>query len=362
VADVLPEVLREQLRRIQVQVVDRALELTFLKTVHRLPVPTGGALSVVRKRLFPLQPTRGVLVLVHGFGQNRYAWHTPRRSFVNYLAFRGYDVFNLELRGFGRSRGFGSALADHPDVHIEVDLPRAVDAALAISGAERVFLVGHSLGGACCYAAAPLVAERLQGVVTLAGLYRFAAVPGVLRLAAELVHYVDRVSRPSDWALPVHRVGLLLRTMQLALNSSLYRPIPFQAWYPGTIEPEILAYLHLAAYDRASLGVVRAIASWARRGRVTNRFGDDLLAAFDALDLPLLVVAASHDVLLPPSGAKPAYSQSQSRDKTFRVFGPDAGGHHWGHVDLILGRDAPAYVWPFIADWFDKRSAPTARS
>src|SRR5690606_33282490 len=128
----------------------------------------------------------------------------------------------------------------------------------------------------------------------------------------------------------------------------LYRPVPFQAWYPGTVESEVLAYLNLASYDRASLGVVRAIASWARRGRVTNRFGDDLLEAFDALDLPLFVIAGSHDVLLPPSGAKPAYTQSRSRDKTFRVFGPQDGGHHWGHVDLILGKDAPAYVWPVV--------------
>ena len=44
------------------------------------------------------------VLLVHGFGQNRYAWHLPSRSFANHLARAGFDVFNLDLRGHGRSR------------------------------------------------------------------------------------------------------------------------------------------------------------------------------------------------------------------------------------------------------------------
>ena len=27
------------------------------------------------------------------------------------------------------------------------------------------------------------------------------------------------------------------------------------------------------------------------------------------------------------------------------------GGKPWGHIDLILGRRAPTYVWPLVLDW-----------
>ena len=36
--------------------------------------------------------TRAPVLLVHGFGQNRYAWHLPARSFANHLASVGWHV------------------------------------------------------------------------------------------------------------------------------------------------------------------------------------------------------------------------------------------------------------------------------
>jgi len=42
--------------------------------------------------------TLGALLLIHGFAQNRHGWNLKGRSFVNYLAEAGYDVFYLDLR------------------------------------------------------------------------------------------------------------------------------------------------------------------------------------------------------------------------------------------------------------------------
>ncbi len=131
------------------------------------------ALSIVRKRLAAVPSTRGALVLTHGFGQNRYAWHIPGRSFVNHLAGAGFDVFNLDLRGHGRSRALGSRAAGALDGYIHHDVPVAIDAARVLSGHERAFLLGHSLGGLVGYAAAGDLGERLAGLVTLGAPYLF---------------------------------------------------------------------------------------------------------------------------------------------------------------------------------------------
>src|SRR5688572_23202697 len=110
-------------------------------------------LAVVRKRRNEGE-THAPVVLVHGFGQNRYAWHMPERSMVNYLADLGFDVFNVDLRGHGRSASMGADRSRGVDDYIRGDIPAVIDRVLALTGAKRTFMIGHSLGGLCAAAAA----------------------------------------------------------------------------------------------------------------------------------------------------------------------------------------------------------------
>ena len=77
-------------------------------------------------------------------------------------------------------------------------------------------------------------------------------------------------------------------------------------------------------------------------------------AAFEALELPLLIIAGSADGLAPPEAVRPAYEHSDSPDKTFRVFPR-------GHIDIIVGRDAPLTVWPLILGWLKTRLRKQAK-
>jgi len=106
------------------------------------------------------------VLLIHGYGQNRYVWHLPSRSFSNYLAQAGFDVFNLDLRGHGRSRHLGAKLPSDVTDFVREDVPAAVDEIRRISGPRPVYLIGHSLGGLVAYAAATLLGDKVGGVVT----------------------------------------------------------------------------------------------------------------------------------------------------------------------------------------------------
>src|SRR5438128_2664265 len=101
---------------------------------HVLTLPGKPRLALVRKHL-PEGATRPPVMLIHGFAQNRYSWHTSRRSMSAWLAQRGFDVYNLELRGHGKSRGDarGERFADYVE-----DLVRAMRAL-----DEPPFLVAH---------------------------------------------------------------------------------------------------------------------------------------------------------------------------------------------------------------------------
>jgi polyhydroxyalkanoate synthase len=307
------------------------------------PIP----LSMVRKRAFGAQETRGAVLLVHGFGQNRYTWHLPSRSFVNYLAGRGFDVFNLDLRGHGRSRALGAPRARSIADYVLHDLPAAIRAASAMSDNRRVFVVGHSLGGLVAYAGATLAHEHMAGLATLGSPYRFGSGSLSLSTLALFVRAVASARLPIAGApLAVRPVGHLMRHVRRFAESRLY-PIPIRGWHVGALEPHVLDQHLRLAFDRASVGeaidLCEGILSRKSRRHRTNFF-----AEFDRLDLPLLVVGGAHDDMAPLASVRPAYDRSRAADKTYRVF-------PHGHIDLVMGHAAPRSVWRTVSSWIEAR-------
>ena len=67
-----------------------------VRVVKDVLMTSGLPLGMIRKRLAGDVKTKGAVVLVHGFAQNRYTWHSSARSFSAYLAAEGWDVFVAE--------------------------------------------------------------------------------------------------------------------------------------------------------------------------------------------------------------------------------------------------------------------------
>jgi alpha-beta hydrolase superfamily lysophospholipase len=330
------------------QVIDAAERVTLAKDVVMTPGPE--PLGMVRKRLPEPAVARGTVLLVHGFGQNRYTFHLPERSFSAYLAREGWDVFNLDLRGHGRSRRFGSERPRLLDEYVREDVPACAREAMRLSGHDSLFLVGHSMGGIIGYgAAATSLRDTIRGTITIGSPYAFglgsrtlssvSALLGALRLTGLL----DRNPH-----LPLRFVGRQLR-LQRALWDSRLLPLPIRAWAPGAVEDEVLESYLTRAFDWSTISIALDIFRAGKEGILSGRHGDaDRRTAFEWLDRPLLVIAGSADKIAPPASVEPAFSRSRSSDKTYRVF-------PLGHIDLIVGREAPRTVWPLIAGWMSKR-------
>ena len=323
--------------------------LRFMKEVLHLRGPA--TLAMVRKRLpqdvTPI--TRGAVLLTHGFGQNRHTWHLPGRSFANHLAAQGWDVYNLDLRGHGRSRALGGAACQAIDEYIHHDLPAALDAARAHAGVARMFLVGHSLGGLIGYAAAPTRAHTVAGVVTLGAPYAFGRGNRVLLEAARaLVLLTGRARRGAT--VPMRLIQAWFRSHR-ALWDHPRLPLPVRAWHPESLEPALLdEYLRLA-FDHATLGELATTVASGTAGRFTSLDGTlDYAATWESADLPTLILAGTRDLLAPVDSVSPAYTRSASRDRTFHTV-------PLGHADIILGREAPRLVWPLVDAWLARRAA-----
>lgn len=340
------------------QVIDREIRAPFVKelVVVRIRAAGGGdvPLAMVRKRCPSLGGSLGAVLLTHGYGQNRYAWHLPARSLANYLARAGFDVFNLDLRGHGRSRHLGARRPSHVSVFVKEDIPAVVEEIQRLSTprGRPVFLVGHSLGGLISYGAATECQGAVGGVVTLGSPYLFTRGSRSLALIGQLMLAVDRRLPLGEGALALKGWGEALRLARVFVESPVF-PLPIRGFAPRSMEPTVLAQHMSLAMDHGSITVLRNMfldaAEWRRSEK---RLGglSGYAEAFEALKLPLLVVAGSHDDLAPPASVAPAFERSASPDKTYRVFPR-------GHIDILMGRDAPQTIWPLVGAWLTSRAA-----
>ena len=321
----------------------------FKKEVFEVQGPE--PLAVVRKRRAEGE-TLAPVVLVHGFGQNRYAFHMPERSFANYLADLGFDVFNVDLRGHGRSAELGSARSRGVDDYIQGDLPAIIDDVLARSGFDRTFLLGHSLGGLCAAATAARMPDKVAGVVTIGSPHALGRGHFVLGTGLRLLHHTlgsVGVFRGSQRRFPVDLIGKALHATRFAFDSR-FAPIPVRGWHPGSFdEGELASYVR--SFDAESFSTVDDLIVLAATGELRSRLDNtSYTRVIEQSLLPLLAVCGNFDRLANPGAVKPLFERSRSRDKTYVKV--DAG-----HGDLLVGRHAPEDVWPVVSSWLQARRA-----
>ena len=341
------------------QIADGDERVTLHKEVHQLrgDMP----LSLIRKHL-PGGPTLPPVLLVHGFAQNRYSWHTSKRSMSAWLAARGWDVWNLELRGHGRSRSAGLEGAARFSEYVE-DVLRA---ASRLPG--PAFWVGHSLGGAALYAAATMAeamgveplafnpdelgttpSVRVRGIVGIGALYLFGQANPLVGTMARLSWAARDTVLMKRLQVRTKLAGHVIARLYGLADATGYA-IPLSGWWPGSIEPELLEERILNGFDWTSINIWMEMSRWATTGRF------DYDEAWSHTDVPLLVLLGDKDHLLPPADGRVAWERSGSHDKQVRIFDDWHDEVHWGHLDLILGRYAPRHVWPALESWMRERA------
>ncbi|KAJ3219391.1 hypothetical protein HDU67_001610 [Dinochytrium kinnereticum] len=122
---------------------------------------------------------RGAVLLIPGFASNRAVFDMgggkcrDGPSFFEYLARRGYDTFAIDLRGSRQAMRMGSKPPAFMKEHVEVDVPSAIKFIKTIGRYEKVYLIGHSMGGAISCAVAGHIPDDIAGIVHLAGLYHY---------------------------------------------------------------------------------------------------------------------------------------------------------------------------------------------
>lgn len=227
----------------------------------------------------PAGEPQAVLLVVHGLAEHggRYM------NVVNHFVPQGYAVYALDHRGHGRSDG--QRVYVERFSHYLDDLKTFFDLVRGWHPQLKIFMVGHSMGGAIGLAYALRHQDELQALV-LSG--------PAIQVGSDVSPLVILVGKLLSLILP--KMGLL------ALDSSSI-----------SRDPETVQ-----AYDNDPL---------VYRGKMTARLGAELIATLQSfpgqvaqLRLPLLIMHGSADKLADPQGSKWLSEAAGSEDKTLKIY------------------------------------------
>ena len=250
----------------------------------------------------PADAPKAAVVLVHGLKDysDRY------NEFAATLVKHGYAVYAFDLRGHGDSEGDRVWVERFPD-YVD-DLEIFMKRVHAAEPGKKVFLFGHSMGGAVVTLYTLMREPKPAGLITSAGALKIeepAAVTGTLKFIAA--------------------VAPKLALFELK-DENFSR------------DPQIVAALATdpLVYDK----------------KAPVRTASELISAVQTireksstLDVPVLAMHGTKDLVTPPSGSKELIDAAKSTDKTLKSYE--------GLAHDLLHEPEKQQVMDDVAAWLD---------
>ncbi len=339
------------------------------------------ALKRYRKAQTQAQELLGPVVLCHGFSYNGAFWDLDEaHSLAGYLADRDFDVWVVSLRGAGASTkpGFSviksiitTRLGDLPasipqatldprkfnwtvDSYIDYDVPAVLDYISRATGREKLWWVGHSMGGMILFGHLERVPDApVAGFVAVASPMTIPQPPNdILKGITQQAGLLKISALAVNTTLPAKLASPLGGTVQTPLDTLFYNR--------QNMEALTITNLFLNVVEDVPQGVLDQFNAMIRTGDFKRADGSfNYTENLGKVTVPVLLIAGQVDNIAPPEVVRFAYERVSSTDKTFRMFGRVNGySANYGHNDLILGKHAKEEVFPYIASWLTDRTRP----
>lgn len=271
----------------------------------------------------------------------------PGRSLVEHLLGQGLDVYMLDWGLPGSEDRLVTF-----DQYISGYLQRAVRRVRSISGAERVSLLGYSIGGTFAAIFSALHGRLVRNLVLLAAPINFHD-EGLLSQWTRKERFNVDLVIDTLGAMPVELMRASFRmlkpTVQIAQSIALAEKLgdvqavqdllALQSWLSDTFPLPAEAY-------RTYLKECYQENHLVQGKLVIDRQRVDL----GRIACPLLTITASRDRICPPQSAAVINDLVASADKQVLEL-------PGGHIGIVVGRAASAEMWPKLAEWLVQRSA-----
>ncbi|NMB77060.1 MAG: alpha/beta hydrolase [Myxococcales bacterium] len=299
--------------------------------------------------LYHLEGASGAPVLfVHGMGANRFNFDlNERHSLARAALAQGYDPWIVEMRGRGRSRAAkGNADWNFEDF-LHRDLRRMVPFVVERRG-QALHWVGHSMGGMLGVAYQESHPGPEVRSLTLFGTpLAFEKDQLMLRLWGHLVR-VHRFLPTMDQEAWGRRMLPLMRQSPEALKFFLR-----YLANPDNIDPATSQDIFARLVTNESAGITLQFSDWVRRGEVRSADGGfNYTGELPRVRVPALFFSGPEDRMAPAEITARMLSRLGSSLRRQVVLSMENGfSADYGHGDLLLGKEAPAEVYPMVFRW-----------
>jgi len=320
------------------------------------------------------------VILCPGLHCNNFFFHIGRPiGFARYLAENGYDVWSLSLRGTGYSTKpgiytiregvrvlmggtqllvpqptFNPLQSDwHIDDFIKNDVPAAIKYVKKKTGAEKVNWVGHSLGGivALCAMTTGDVQDDINSMVGMGTSLSLPLPPnavamGVIknRLILALANSLLSTTAPA--------------TVGGVLGGHVESPLEWLFYNRSNMEDTVFVETLYRVTEDVPNGVLDQYIKFMKSGTLKSANGKiDYFELSKGVEVPCLLLAGKLDNAAPPEAVRDLYHRISSQDKKMVIVGKaNAASAEYGHMDLVLGRNAVTEVYPLVLEWLNARN------
>ena len=272
-------------------------------------------------------------------------------SLARYLALEGFDVWNLSLRGTGRSLNplKGGSKSWTLDDMIDKDIPAVIRYVQRESGSPRIVWVGYELGGLLLYGYLEKKGDSgLAALVTIAAPVTFTH-PQQEPIKRLLKIEESPTLKKAFLSLGAPFLGRLLIPLVPKMEALFYNRENIDDDIKSKLLEETLVDIHPGVLDHLLLMI--------KRGEFISADGKlSYRKNLAKIRVPMLLIGGEEDKLAPPESIRVVYRNVSSTDRTLRIFGPRSkDSAAYGHIDLILGKKAKREVFPVIARWLRQR-------
>ncbi len=288
------------------------------------------------------------VLLIHGLLVDSRFLDFGRASLAEYLAEAGFDVWNLSLRGTGRSLnplGWGKKPWTLDDI-LKDDLPAVIEYVRKTSGSSEVFVVGYDLGGVLAFAHAGKGGDH--------------GIAGIVGIAAPM-SFDSREQDGLDVLLRLDRQPMLrnalLHWSSSGVNRFLFMVPGFKEVFynPKNMDPRVTQQLQENLLIPVNPGVLEQLVKSVDKDEFVSADGaSSYRDGLSNIRMPVLLIGGASDPIAPPEALKKVYSEISSEDRDLMIFWSDPEEDvSYGHFDLILGKKARNDVFPLVRRWLE---------
>lgn len=309
-------------------------------------------LALVRLRIGKKARRQSPVILSHGlFVNSRFLDLDEEHSLGRYLAKEGFDVWNLSLRGTGRSLNplrWGAKTWTLDDI-IDRDISAVIRYVQKETRRSRIIWVAHGMGGLLLYGY--LEKKGASGLVALVTI-------------GSPVTFTDAQQEPMKRLLKLEESPTLKKIFLYLNGPFLGRlliplvPKVEEVFYNReNIGDEVKKKLLEEALADINPGVLDHLLLMIRRGEFVSARGDfSYRRKLAKVQIPVLLIGGEKDRLAPPEAIRAVRRAVGSKVRTLRIFGARSKDSvAYGHFDLILGKKAREEVYPVIGRWLRQR-------